>query len=126
MNTFALGPSKSGMKRSAETSWPGALGVALLIMLTVFVIAVRPLTRHNHLARSLGLNRLGAFEPDVDHDPPLPSLAATAIGEVPVLALSFTGPAPVVFKTRWISRRVVPLRRLRLPPRNVTESPSSD
>jgi hypothetical protein len=98
--------------------------MVLLIALTVFVSAVRPLARHSdRLNRSLGLTRLSLLcEPAVDHDTPLPSPMAGAQVFAPPLAAI----VPITLKTRRTSRRSVVLRRPKLPPPRNADSLLSD
>jgi hypothetical protein len=101
------------------------LGTILVIGLTVFVSTLRPLTQASgHFFRPLGLTRLSLVsEPASDHGT---LLVSPAMVNAPVLALLPVGVVLMVLKTRRASRRVVPLRRLKLPPRGVTSSLSSD
>jgi len=112
------------MVHPAGLSWPARLGLVLLIALTVFVSAVRPPAWHSGRANSsLGLTRLSQLsEPAGDHDTPLPSpMAGEQVFAPPLAAI-----VPITLKTRRTSRRSVPLRRLKLPPRSVTSSFFSD
>ncbi len=104
-------------------SWPARVGMVLLIAVTVFVGAVRPLTRPvGHLYRPLGLTRLSLLsEAAVNDDTPLPAPVAGAPVFAPPLAI-----VPVVWKTQRPSRRSVVLHRPKLPPPSDAGSLLSD
>ncbi len=102
----------------------GKLAVVALIALTLFVGAVRPLTRPSGpLNRPLGLTRWSLLsESGINEKTPLPSPA-----EAP--ALVFTAPLVsvlLVLKTRRAAFRPVPVRRLKFFARNPVDSLLSD
>ena len=102
----------------------GKLVVGALIGLTVFVSAVRPVTRPTgRLNRPLGLTRWSLLsEAAGDTSGPLPQPAVTDVEVVAVPVLS----VPPVLNTRPATFRPVSVRRLKLPPRSTTDSPLSD
>jgi hypothetical protein len=102
----------------------GKLAIIALITLSLFVIAVRPLTRPaGHLIRPLGLTRWSLLSDVGVNDGtalPLPAAAQVQVSAPPLVSV------PLVLKTRRAAFRPVPVRRLKLLARSPVDSPSSD
>jgi hypothetical protein len=111
--------------RHARSSLPAKVGLVVLIALTVFVSAVRPLTRPSgRLFARFGLTRMSLLTEAADErGTPLP---APAVAHAHVIApLSVAGVLLLVLKTRRVEFRSVPFRRLKLPARSPDRSVSS-
>jgi hypothetical protein len=97
------------------------------MVLTIFVSAVRPLVRTSALlGGTLGLTRWSLLcEPAVDDHSaapaPLPAVVDTGSFAVPLI-----GVVLLLLRTRRSPFRTVPFRPLKLPPRNTTDSSSSN
>jgi len=113
------------MRLRGNPALSGRLSVLVLIALTLFVSAVRPITRPSgRLYVSLGLTRMSLItESPRDDDTPLPAPSPAAELIAPPL---LAGILLLVLKTRRCARRSVPFRRLRLPPRRTTGTIFSD
>ena len=113
------------MRLRGDTSFPTKLGVVTLIAFTVFVSAVRPLTRPSgRLNLPFGLTRMSLLteSPD-DGRASLPTPpAATRVIE-PMLVV---GVLLHALKTRRRAFRSIPIRRLKLPARTTERSLPSD
>ena len=101
------------------------VGMVVLIALTVFVSAVRPVTRPTgRLYARFGLSRMSLLTEAADDNDS--SLVAPAVVDAhvstPLMAL---GVLLLVLKTRRVELRSVPLRRLKLPARSPDRSVSS-
>lgn len=105
---------------------PAKVGMVVLIALTVFVSAVRPLARPTgRLYARFGLSRMSLLceAPDTDGRPlPLPMVADSHVFE-PLLVV---GLLLLVLKIRRTAFRPIPFRRLKLPARSPDRSLSSD
>jgi hypothetical protein len=111
---------------SGDQSSSGKLAIVALIALSLFVSAVRPLTRPaGHLIRPLGLTHWSLLSEAGDHDSaPVPQ---PTVVEAHVLAPPLTSIALLVLlKTRRAAFRPVPVRRLKLLARSPADSLSSD
>jgi len=109
----------------AGRSLPTTLSLLLLIAVTLFVCAVRPMTRPTgQLYGRLGLTRMSLLsEAADDTDTALPVPAAV---HVHVTAASLVCTVLLlVLKTRRRACRPLPLRRLKLPVRSTERSVSS-
>lgn len=96
---------------------PNKLGIVILLALTVFVGAVRPLTRHaGRLSVHFGLTRMSLLtEPPRDGQTRLP-------GSESVASVQFVRPLPaiallLVLKVRRVAFQPVRIRRVKRPPR---------
>jgi len=111
--------------RSAGSSLPTKAGLVVLIAVTIFVTAVRPLTRPTgHLYARFGLSRMSLLTEAADESgTPLPEPAVTHTHVVAPLLL--VGALLLVLKARRAEFRSVPFRRLKLPARSPDRSISS-
>jgi len=107
---------------------PGKLGILLLIALTIFVSAVRPLARASgRLNFPPGMIRMSLLSvPAADGDTTLPSPATAEAVDSIIVAPLLGSVLLLVLKTRRAAHHPVPIRRLKLPRRSTAVSLSSD
>jgi len=113
------------MSRHVSPDWPYKLGVALLTLMTLLVITVRPVARPSgQLFRPLGVSRNWLSESVDRDDGPLQPPTAQ---HVPAVASALMTVLLTVLKVRRTAFRSVPVRRFKRPPhRVIPDSPSSD
>ena len=100
--------------------------MVVVVALTLFVVAVRPLARPTgHLYARFGLTRMSLLSESADNDsvPLQPPTASEAQSLQPLLLV---GISLLVLKSRRVALRAVPLRRVKRPPRRPSNSLSTD
>ena len=124
MNTVDVRSSVQVMGGRSSHYSARKLGILALIAITVLVSGLRPLARASgHLnipPRMVRMSLLSVAAVDADAPVP-PPMAVSAPVFAPLLAVLL-----LVLKTRRTAFRSVPLRRLKIPPRNAPASISSD
>ncbi len=104
---------------------PAKVGMTVLIGLTIFVSAARPLTRPTgRLYTGYGLTRMSLLT-EAAKNSNTPVVAPAAVDAHVMTPLTVLGVLLLVLKTRWIELGLVPLRRLKLPARTPNRSVSS-
>ena len=113
------------LQRMKRGSLAGKVGIVVLLALTVFVSAVRPIAQPTgRLFPRFGLIRMSLLSesPDTDSTPlPSPALVDAHMIEPPLIIALLL----LVLKARPAAFRPVPFRRLKLPARSADRSPTS-